>query len=169
MSALATQAQFSRLERPFILMEPPQLGITDIPSPFPDDPPVQPIIGARLVIRNAGRTPAFITGHKAGWKRYTILPAAPEYHLIQQFNRPVTVPDKSTTTLAGGGRVRGYTDEESQDTGPFLYLFLFGYIDYTDFLQTPHRTGFCWRITPDGSMAIDLANDEEGRAYNYYT
>ena len=119
--------------------------------------------GMTLPVRNAGRTPGFITESRRGWVWSDDLPEQPNYEGLELFT--LQFPLSADTVFELGTGQLPPPQPLTKPGREHFSLFYYGYIAYADIFQKQHRTGFCWRIFFRHGNAVYYG----GAPYNYYT
>jgi hypothetical protein len=110
-----------------------------------DGPPTKYSAVPSIEFTNEGRTPAFLTRLSVGWAASKELPASPMFWRSDRLGHAaVLLPGR------GYGANRDYGIELSDDELAAIqkdeaWLWLYGSLEYTDFLGEKRQTRFCWR------------------------
>jgi len=122
-----------------------------------------------FLLKNYGKSPAWITGQRIRFEAVTVLPANPPSDNILPLEGAYVVPPGETREIRrgldphGGLSFREFNDVR----GGTLHVFLYGFIDYTDTSGSSHRSRFAWQCIPNGDV---LSPDPfPARAYWEYT
>jgi len=111
-----------------------------------DGPPTRYSAIGHIIVRNHGRTPAFPEEIAVGWMVANALPEIPTYKKRSRMNHGAVVePNKEFLLDQHYGIELSNADVESAKSGN-AWLWFFGIISYTDFLQSKRESRFCWRF-----------------------
>lgn len=162
------------IELPFLKAIPSDLLGTDAPIPeegpyggyVNDGPPVTYNVLGPIEISNLGRTPAYSLAVSIGW---LVARALPEQPLA--FQRKIRM--NHNMVLAAGAEIDFSTDvcielsdEDVKDAAQDVkWLWVFGEIEYRDFMDQLQTARFCWRFAnrnPPGDRGLYyLSSDGE--------
>jgi len=99
-----------------------------------------------IEFRNFGRTLAFPTKLDLGWRATLELPDQPKFDgkTIIVTHASVIEPAASIT-IDIDATIELSEEEQAAIKNETAYLWLYGSLHYTDFLNQPHEARFCWR------------------------
>lgn len=160
------------IELPFLRAIPSELlGMAEpIPEDGPyggyvnDGPPVTYNALGPIEISNLGRTPAYSLAVSFGWVVARVLPVQPPpYQRTIHLNHNLVFAPGTETNIHPDACIR-LSDEEVRETArDEKWLWIFGEINYRDFMDQSQTTRFCWRFAnrnPPGSPDLYyLASD----------
>lgn len=160
------------IELPFLRAIPSDL--LGMAEPIPEDgsyggyvndgPPITYNALGPIEISNLGRTPAYSLVVSFGWLVARVLPAQPPpYQRTINLNHNLVVSPGTETNIHPDACIT-LSDEEVMETArDEKWLWIFGEIDYRDFMDQQQTARFCWRFAnrnPPGSPALYyLASD----------
>ena len=101
--------------------------------------------GVALVFLNIGRSHAIVSSVCWDASVSLRLPKEPEYRTIFPIGTGTTIKEENGTyTFRLENRTIGITDADRDAMEKVeKYLWVYGYLEYRDFMGEPHRTGFC--------------------------
>lgn len=110
-----------------------------------------------LTIKNYGRTPAFVTNIILRVKTGHGLPETPDYGNVEEYFKPLVIDSKQTYlhTIYKDNSAYNFSAKELKDIqDKDGWLYLYGYIQYVDFLEVEHKKGFCFLWVPGTKQFI---------------
>jgi len=111
-----------------------------------DGPPEKYSAIGLFVIKNFGRTPAFPEEIGVGWSVASTLPEMPNYrHRSRLPHASVIKADEEFMADVHYGIELSDAEVEAAASGT-AWLWVYGYVSYTDFLQSRREARFCWRF-----------------------
>ena len=134
-----------------------------------DGPPTKYSAIGCIRFENHGRTPAFPEKISVGWKFAEKLPETPQYITTTNLNHAEVIkPGESFTTDTHYGIE--LTDEELKMTiSNRSWLWFYGCLFYTDFMNTKREARFCWRFANRNFDNIFYYFSSDGELPKAYT
>jgi hypothetical protein len=127
----------------FVISDKPDaLGGTIVPNPI--DYKTEYARPYSMTFKNIGRSAAYPTEFGFGWT-HTELPAEPVYANAFSCDPGQIIAEDGDFTPTESIVVH-LTDEIRAAIKAGKILRVFAYIKYTDFLESPHETRYCWRL-----------------------
>lgn len=158
------------IELPVLRVLLPDLVDTDelIPAEGPyaggvtDGPPGRYSAISFPEIKNFGRTPAFPEEISVGWMVASELPVVPRYlRRDRPSHASVIEPDGTYSPHVHYGIELSAAERASAASGT-AWLWVYGVIQYRDFLQTSRKARFCWRYANQNVDSVFYAFASDG-------
>lgn len=160
------------IELPFLRAIPPELlGMAEpIPEEGPyggyvnDGPPVAYNALGSIEIDNLGRTPAYSLALSFGWAVARVLPETPpDFQQIIRMNHNLVLAAGEETDCHLDVCITLSREEIKDAADDKKWLWIFGEIEYRDFMDQLQAARFCWRFAnrnPPGDLKLYyLASD----------
>jgi hypothetical protein len=114
-------------------------------------------------IKNFGRTPAFPEEIAVGWAVTNNLPKTPSYIRRTRLNHASVIKPEEEFTANVHYGIELSEDEIKAAASSEAWLWVYGCMYYTDFLQSKREAKFCWRFANRnvGSVFYHFASDGE--------
>ncbi len=124
-----------------------------------DGPPTQYSAVGCIRFENHGRTPAFPDKLVVGWKVTDKLPEIPHYTTTSNLNHAEVIKAGDSFISDTHYGIELTDDEIKQTSENQAWLWFYGCLFYTDFMNTRREARFCWRF----------ANRNHGKAFYYFS
>lgn len=111
-----------------------------------DGPPRKYSAIGNIQVRNLGRTPAFPEEIFVGWMVASTLPEKPIHLKRNRLNHAAVIEPNSEFLLNNYFGIELNDAEIEAAKSDKAWLWFYGYITYTDFLNSRREARFCWRF-----------------------
>jgi hypothetical protein len=101
---------------------------------------------ARVVLKNYGKTPAFLESQALGVYVGLSLPEKPNYSPFAYDLEPENIVEPDAQYTFDGIRPFHQSEQLSAIMEQRTFLWVYGYVQYKDFLGAKHRTRFCKQL-----------------------